>query len=89
LALNAGWDYEALKLEIETISSDFDITKLGFDDNELANLIDGLEQDAVELKEDSYSSVYNIVVNCTDENHQERVFNELQQKGYECQVQSL
>jgi len=90
LALNSGWDLDLLKVELERLSEfDFDISKLGFDSNELANLIDGLEEEEPQLKEDSYSSVFNIVVNCTDENHQERVFNELQQKGYECQVQSL
>jgi len=34
LALNSGWDMNALKLEIETLSEmDFDIDLLGFDDS--------------------------------------------------------
>ena len=88
LALNAGWDFELLKIEIEEMS-DFDLSLLGFDDQELANIIDGLNEEPPELKEESYSQVFNIVVNCNDEGHQERVYNELQAKGYECQVQSL
>lgn len=89
LALNAGWDFETLKIEMESIAEDFDLRLLGFDDQELANIIDGLSDDDNQLKEESYSQVFNIVVNCKDEAHQERVYNELITKGYECQVQSL
>jgi len=36
LALNAGWDFEALRLEIENLDElDFDLNILGFDENEL------------------------------------------------------
>ena len=76
--------YGVIKFEL-----DFNLELLGFDDQELANIIDELQEDEFQPKEDSYNSVFNIVVNCTDEGHQEKVFNELQQKGYECQVQSL
>lgn len=39
LALNAGWDEELLKVEIEELKGfDFDIGLLGFDENELKNL---------------------------------------------------
>ena len=38
LALNSGWDMNALKLEVETLSEmDFDIDLLGFDDSFLDN----------------------------------------------------
>lgn len=38
LALNAGWDYELLKLEIEELKlQDFDLTIAGFDETELLN----------------------------------------------------
>jgi len=89
LALNSGWDFELLKVELENIANEIDISVLGFDDQELANIIDGLNEEPPELKEESYESVFNIVVKCNDETHQERVYNELESKGYECQVQSL
>lgn len=39
LALNAGWDDEMLRIEIEDLKSlDFDISMLGFDDNEISSL---------------------------------------------------
>lgn len=89
LALNADWDYEALKLEMLDIADDIDLTLLGFDDDELASIIDGLEEVEAEIAEEDYKEVFNIIVSCKDENHQEKVYNQLLEKGYECQVQSL
>ena len=40
LALNAGWDFELLASEIDGLGEDgFDLSLLGFDERELANLI--------------------------------------------------
>jgi len=40
LALNAGWDIDMLKAEIEDLNlENFDLSLLGFDDRELANFI--------------------------------------------------
>jgi ParB family chromosome partitioning protein len=45
LALNAGWDIDSLKLEIETLTElDFDISLLGFDDD-LMDLLNPTEVD--------------------------------------------
>lgn len=59
LALNAGWDEELLKLEIEGLNADgFDIDLLGFSVDELADLdidLDGL--DAPEVDEDKADEV--------------------------------
>ncbi len=44
LALNAGWDIETLKAEIEGLQElDFDLSLTGFDDSELAGLLDKTE----------------------------------------------
>jgi len=44
LALNAGWDIDSLKIEIENLSElDFDISLLGFDDDFLSGLVDDVE----------------------------------------------
>ena len=37
LAMNAGWNLDTLKVEIETLE-DFDVSLLGFDDDFIANL---------------------------------------------------
>jgi len=45
LALNAGWDEEMLKLEIKDLEAgDFDISLLGFDAEELENIMDEPEK---------------------------------------------
>ena len=60
LALNAGWDLDALKVEIDRLTElDFDIDLLGFDDDMLAGLMEdepaeGLtdEDEVPELEDD-------------------------------------
>ena len=91
LALNAGWDDELLKLEINQLSElNFDLALLGFDEIELAKLFDQLEdEEEDELKEQSYNEVFNIIVECKDESEQEKIFNRLDSEGYKCRVQSL
>jgi len=43
LALNAGWDLDSLKLEIEGLGElEFDIDLLGFDDDFLSEILDGM-----------------------------------------------
>lgn len=87
LALNAGWDQELLKVEIADLESmGADLSLLGFDSNELASLFDEKEE---ELKEETYAEVFNVIVECVDEQEQEKVFNKLDTEGYKCRVQSL
>ncbi|WP_445778983.1 ParB/Srx family N-terminal domain-containing protein [Shewanella sp.] len=89
LALNAGWDDEMLKVEINELSDlNFDLSLLGFDDVELAKLFDEDEEEK-DLKEESYSEVFNIIVECANESEQEKIFNRLDTEGYKCRVQSL
>ena len=60
LALNAGWDLDSLKLEVDRLTElDFDISLLGFDEDMLAGLMEeepseGLtdEDDVPELEDD-------------------------------------
>ena len=90
LALNAGWDDELLKLEVKELNDmNFDLTLLGFDDVELANLFDEKPEDEEEITGQSYNEVFNIIVECKDEAEQEKIFNRLDSEGYKCRVQSL
>jgi len=89
LALNAGWDLDMLKLEIEALDElEFDIALLGFDDDFL-NLLNDDPEDISELKEEEYSEKFSLIINCDDELHQEVTFKKLKSEGYKCQVQSL
>ncbi|MBI4030860.1 MAG: site-specific DNA-methyltransferase [Proteobacteria bacterium] len=48
IALNAGWDDELLKLELETLKAeDFDIDILGFDPTEIDDLLFGDDEDDI------------------------------------------
>ena len=87
LALNAGWDTEVLLAEIESLQDlNFDTQLLGFSADELSEMLNIEEP---ELKEESYSEIFNIIVECDDEMEQEKIFNQLDAEGYKCRVQSL
>ena len=89
LALNSEWDNDLLKIELMQLDSiDFDLNLTGFDLSELANIFDPVTEE-IELKEQTYSETFNIIIECENEHNQESIYNELQEKGYKCQVQSL
>jgi len=88
LALNADWDNTLLTIELDDLLKDgFALDILGFDSIELAKLFDVVEPD--DIKEQSYNEVFNIIVECKDEQEQEKIFNRLDSEGYKCRVQSL
>lgn len=90
LALNSGWDEELLKLEIDELQEvNFDLSLLGFDDIELSKIYDEEIEEEKELKEESYLEIFNIIIECKDEEEQEKIFNRLDSEGYKCRVQSL
>ena len=87
LALNAGWDTEVLLAEIESLQDlNFDTQLLGFSADELSEM---LNIEEIELKEESYAEIFNVIVECGDEMEQEKIFNQLEAEGYKCRVQSL
>lgn len=89
LALNAGWDNEMLRIELDELGEmGFDLELTGFSLDE----VEALEFDVSEkhdLKEESYFEVFNIIVECNNEAEQEKIFNRLDAEGYKCRVQSL
>ena len=89
LALDAGWDDEMLRLEFAELEGmGFDLELTGFDLEE----IDALNEEDVlkkESKEESYSSVFEVVVECEHEGEQESIYNMLTEKGLKCRVLSM
>lgn len=64
LAMNADWDNELLKIELEELNSlDFDIKLTGFDKNELDAIDLNFSDDDVEYMRDINESV-NFIVKC-------------------------
>lgn len=92
LPLNAGWDLDMLRVEIETLQEmDFDLDLLGFDGDMMGNLFNDeiINDEEPELKEQNYCEKFNVVIECDSEHQQEIVYAKMQAEGYICQVQSL
>lgn len=79
----AEWDDELLKLELDDLKlEDFDLEMIGFDAE--------LEKETeTTTKEQEYSEELTIVVECASEAEQEQLFQEFQDRGLKCRVQSL
>jgi ParB-like chromosome segregation protein Spo0J len=90
LALNAGWDMEMLKAEIEDLSLEgFNLDLLGFDDK----FLDSLNADAFEetriAEEQSVEAIFEIAVTCANEDEQEKVYQILTEQGLKCRVLTM
>ena len=94
LPLNAGWDLDKLKLEIDTLTElDFDIDLLGFDDDFLDDLLDVKpEEDDNVVCEDLSDGVegnFELIVECDSEMSLEERFSKAQQLGWSCRTSIL
>ena len=86
----ASWDDDVLAATLNgLLADDADLlAAAGFDEAELAELLE-LSGDSTPDQpppENKYSEQYGVIVICSDEPEQERVFNELQGSGYNCRV---
>ena len=93
LALNAEWDFDLLKIEIESLQEDdFKLDLLGLDIDELSEILgfdDIAEEDEEEPEqdyEDKYKEQYGVIIMCKSAEEQEKIFNKMQQNGYEVKV---
>ena len=88
LALNSGWDADALKIELDRLSElDFNIDLLGFDVNDLKSLIDDEIDFEKELDDlGDVKEMYQIIVDCHDSIGQSVLLEKLTGEGYECKV---
>lgn len=74
LALNAGWDDEMLRIELDELKAvDFDLSLIGFDDDELGALLSdpdfepATEDDQSRLDEKNREEINCICPNCSHE----------------------
>lgn len=90
LALNAGWDMDMLKAEIEDLKlDDFDIDLLGFDEKFLDALnAEPFEEERIGEEQD-VEAVFEIAVTCADEDEQEKVYQILTEQGLKCRVLTM
>lgn len=80
LTMNSGFDPETLADELEDIL-DIDMSAFGFDL--------GMDEEEKPLSDVFYEDKISVVIDCKDEAEAEKVFNELQEEGYECRISTL
>ena len=87
IALNSGWDYDLLKVEVESLNeSNYNLGILGFDVNEL-NTILGIEnylKDDKEVTDDGNRNL--LLIEFDNEIELENLFNEMQERGFNCKI---
>jgi ParB-like chromosome segregation protein Spo0J len=90
LAMNAGWDMNMLKAEIDDlIIEDFNISLLGFDDKFLDALNADVFEETRTAEEQSVEAVFEIAVSCKNEDEQEKVYQILTEQGLKCRVLTM
>lgn len=90
LALNAGWDMDMLKAEIEDLMlDDFNISILGFDDKFLDALNAAAFEETRIAEEQNVEAVFEIAVSCANEDEQEKVYKILTEQGLKCRVLTM
>jgi ParB-like chromosome segregation protein Spo0J len=87
LALDADWDLEKLREELNALSdNDFNTELLGFDPSELENMLSINNQIESPDTGINYQEKFSVLVECENENHQKQIYDELIKKGYTCRV---
>ena len=87
LALNANWDDEILKLELEMLrEANCDIDILGFDDKELQSLFGNIEDIDDNFKEPVDKNRNLLMIECEGEHDLEKLFSEMQERGFQCKI---
>lgn len=87
LTMNTGFDIDLLEEELAKISN-IDMSEFEFDIKELEEELAAEENKANAPADNNfnYKEQYGVIVICKDEEEQEKVYNELHDRGYECKV---
>lgn len=86
LTENSTWDQGLLMAEIaELIEVDFDISILGFSENELDDLL-GTSEESEDQSEDLNNGVFEILLECTNEAEQVKLLEEFDERGIKCRA---
>lgn len=82
IALNAGWDAEMLKFELQAMSAE-ELGLTGFSESELEGWL-GDDDKTTDGDGVDFETSYEIIVECISEAEQAKVLEELTQKGLKC-----
>lgn len=90
LAMNAGWDNDLLKIELQALDGDgFDLGLTGFGVDELAALFDEQASPAEPKDLSESAERFEVVIECADEGEQERAYNHALTGGFECRISTF
>ena len=90
LAMNAGWDVETLKIEMQEIDGlGFDLELTGFDVAEMTALFDEPSEPEEPKDLSEQAERFEVIIECTDEGEQERAYNHAQAGGFECRISTF
>lgn len=90
LALDAGWDEEMLRVEFAELEAlGFDLELTGFSLEDVGSLLDVGDNESKQIKEDNYVEAFEVVIECSDECSQQKIYERLVSEGYTCRVLSL
>lgn len=88
LALNAGWDNEMLALEVSDLKdAGYDLGLTGFTLDEIAALNGDASIDE-DFKEPIDESRNLLMIECEGERELEKLYKEMQERGFECKILS-
>ena len=88
LALNAGWDNEMLALEVADLKdAGYDLGLTGFSLDEIAALNGDASIDE-DFKEPIDESRNLLMIECEGERELEKLYEEMQERGFECKILS-
>lgn len=90
LALNADWEYSLLKIELDSLKDlGFDMKILGFEAEELTNILYDDVDKPVELNDEQLDEVYEVAISCKSENEQQSVYDMMIEKGFKCRILTM
>jgi ParB-like chromosome segregation protein Spo0J len=88
LALNAGWDFEALKLEmIDLEQADFNLELTGFNNEETLKLLgDGIEEFNQNVNADDFIDKFQLLVEYDSEHQLQKAYEDAKNRGLTCKI---
>lgn len=84
LTMNSDFNLDLLNIELRDLEDfSIDMSDFGFE------LDFEEEAETKEPKEATYSESIGVIINCSDEEEAEEIFNKLQEEGYTCRISTL
>ena len=87
---DSEWDYNLLNIEFtDLLDNHYDLDNLGFNNKELENFINNENSNILDTSEKDLPEKYELMIQLDNLNDQEKLFNELKERGYNCKVLSF